>query len=279
MLRILESQFVGYLAHRLAGIENPLLGQADQFRLDMLLRRAARLLLDEIAEVVGRQMELPGAVFHRWQTLDPGLLRGEIVVEQTFETDQNVAVDTSARDELPFVEAHAIIEQQLDVGRYEPLGVLVDGVLGLGAYLVQAVDDDLPLLLREVERLVGLVGKERIVAHAAPERRSADQIGMEDERPSLGLEQFAVVLHAGHLPGRDADDGALLVVVILAAVDHIAALHVLEEQGIETERVTVAADHAGLRQVDDRDQRMERLDAHQFVVLENMFEMLDRIHG
>ncbi len=134
-------------------------------------------------------------------------------------------------------------------------------------------------MLGEVQRLVGLVGEERITADIAAQRGAANQIGMEDQRPPLGLELLAVVLDARDLPGSDGHDGPLLIIVVLTAVDQIAAPDLLEKKGVEAESMAHVTNPARLGEVDDRHQRVEGLDAQQVVVLENMLEMLDFIHG
>ena len=102
---------------------------------------------------------------------------------------------------------------------------------------------------------------------------------MEDERPTFGLENLAVVFHTGDLTGRNTHDSAFLVIVILTAVDQVAALDILEKKRVKPERMAHVADFAGLRQVDDADQRMQGFDAQQLIVFEDVLEMFDRIHG
>lgn len=72
MLRILEAQFVGDLTDRPPRIEHPLLRHLEQLELDMLLSRAPRLALDQVAEIVGREAKLSGAVFYRRKSFAAG---------------------------------------------------------------------------------------------------------------------------------------------------------------------------------------------------------------
>ena len=129
MLRIFEPEFVGNLADRLARVEHPFLGQVDQLHLDMFLCRPARLFFNQVTEIVGRKMQFPGTVSHRRQSDLLGPVRNEVFVEHVFETHQNIAVHFVARNELPFVETHAVIEQQLDIHRDNRLAVTVDPML------------------------------------------------------------------------------------------------------------------------------------------------------
>ena len=101
----------------------------DQLHLDMFLCRPARLFFNQVTEIVGRKMQFPGTVSHRRQSDLLGPVRNEVFVEHVFETHQNIAVHFVARNELPFVEPHAVIEQQLDIHRDNRLAVTVDPML------------------------------------------------------------------------------------------------------------------------------------------------------
>ena len=147
-----------------------------------------------------------------------------------------------ARDELPLVEAQAVVQQHLDVDGYQPPAVAVDGVLELVADFPQRVDDQLAFAFRKVQRLVHLVREEGVLLHVAGQRRAADEVGVEDQRPPLGLELFAVVLHADDLSRCQTDERPLLIVVVVAAVEQVAALHLLEKDGVEAEGLPLVAD-------------------------------------
>ena len=77
----------------------------------MLLRGHARLLFDQIAEIVGGQMQLLGAVRDCRRAEFRGAVRSEIAVQQRFEGGQRILVLLFAGDELPVVEADAVVEQ------------------------------------------------------------------------------------------------------------------------------------------------------------------------
>ena len=62
MLRVFETQFVGYFAHGFAGVENLFLGHVDHFGLDVILCRTAGFFFDKIAYLIGREDQLPGAL-------------------------------------------------------------------------------------------------------------------------------------------------------------------------------------------------------------------------
>ena len=58
MLGVLESQFIRNFADRPTGIEHPFFGYAYQFHLNMLLSRPACFFLNQVTEIIGRQMQL-----------------------------------------------------------------------------------------------------------------------------------------------------------------------------------------------------------------------------
>ena len=72
----------------------------------------------------------------------------------------------------------------------------------------------------------------------------------------------------GRLSRREADDGALLIVVGLAAVPDVAGLLQFEEQGVDAVVPAGVFDASGgLVQVDDADQRVEGFEPVEAVVL------------
>ena len=147
MLRIFESEFVGNLADRLARVEHPFLGQVDQLHLDMFLCRPARLFFNQVTEIVGRKMQFPGTVSHRRQSDLLGPVRNEVFVEHVFETHQNIAVHFVARNELPFVETHTVIQQQFDVSHDELLAVFVNRMLQLDPDFMYSISYDFSFLV------------------------------------------------------------------------------------------------------------------------------------
>lgn len=70
-----------------------------------------------------------------------------------------------------------------------------------------------------------------------------------------------------YLPRGQAYQRALLIVVTVAPVDHVAALHILEEDHVHAERVTHVSYGGCLRHVYDADERMKRLYSEYIVVL------------
>lgn len=138
---VLKSQFVSNLADGLLRVEYQVFGNLRDFELDVFLCRLARLLFNQVAEIVGRQAEIRGTVFYSRQTVLLSLPFCEIVVEQPFKTGENVLVGIGAGDKLPFVEAQAIIQQCLDVNSDEALAVAVNSVFKLVLNLLKAIDE------------------------------------------------------------------------------------------------------------------------------------------
>ena len=151
----------------------------------------------------------------------------------------------------------------------------VDGVLQLVTDLPETVHDHPALALREVQRLVHLVRKEAVFLHVAAQRRAADEVRMENQRPALRLELPSVVLESDHLPGRQTDERSLLIVVIVPAVDHVAALDLLEKDRIETVGLPEMPHRMRLGQIDDAHQRVQRFDAQHRIVLGDGLQMMN----
>ena len=111
VLRILIPQFVGNLADSFLASNNHLLGQVDDFVLDIFLCRLPGFLLYQVSEIIGREEYLVCKVFHGGKPVGLRFVALEIVVYQRFEFRQDVLVCSRAGDELAFVEAFAIIKQ------------------------------------------------------------------------------------------------------------------------------------------------------------------------
>ena len=115
MLRVGKSQFVGYFADGLRGVEHPFFRHLEHLLLDVFQGGHSGLLLDEVAEIVGGKAKRFGALLYRRHPLCCGLARCEIVVQQILEAGQDVVVGIFAGDELTVVETDAVVEQQFDV--------------------------------------------------------------------------------------------------------------------------------------------------------------------
>ena len=79
----------------------------------------------------------------------------EIGVQQVLEPGQDVFVHLATCDKLPFVEAHAVIQQQFDITRDQAFAVLIYRVCQFLLYLIQAIPEDSPFLFRQVKGFVG----------------------------------------------------------------------------------------------------------------------------
>jgi len=178
MLRVLEAQLIGNLADGFRGKKQLFFGDADDFVLYVLQGGLARFLLDEVAEIIGRQAEFGGTVFHAGQSFQCGIFAREILVEEGLETGQDVAMGILPGDELPFVEAQAIVEQQFDVVGDEPFAHPVDCMMQFLLNVQQAVDEDVALLFREMQGFVHLVREERVFLDGASEVGAANQVAV-----------------------------------------------------------------------------------------------------
>ena len=119
-VRFYDRQFVGDFADRPAAFGQQLFGAVDGGQLNVLLCRFSGLLLDQIAEIVGRQVQPVGAPRHRRQTQRLRLVRREIVPQQLFETGQQVLIHVFARNELGFKYPHHLSRLFKKVVGYTP---------------------------------------------------------------------------------------------------------------------------------------------------------------
>lgn len=115
------------------------------------------------------------------------------------------------------------------MGRNQAAAVLVDRMFQFRCDLVQTVGDDPTFLQRQMQGLVGLVGKELIVPDLLPERRAPDQIGMEQQALRGGRLHSRGVVQTDDLAGSERYDRALLIVVPAASVGQFAAYFLFEE--------------------------------------------------
>ena len=270
MLGILKAELVCHLRDALAGVEEHLLAESEDMLLDVDLRRQPRLLADEVAEISGRETGLVCEIGHRGQSVVNGLALLEVSLDVLLEGREDVGVLLVARDELPVVEPLAVVQNELDAVGEDGLRVLVDGLLHLEADGPEGVGEHLPLALAEVERLGGAVVEEMVVVDGLAQRRAIDKVGREEEPLRVRGAVLLLLGHvdAHHLPRREAHDGALLVVVFLAAVVQRALYAVLQPQGIEpVAQRDVIGSALGIGDVHHAHQGVESLEAIHLVIL------------
>ncbi len=272
MLGILEAELVSHLRDALAGVEEHLLAERKDMLLDVDLRRQPRLPADEVAEISGRETGLVGEIGHRGQSAVASLALLEVGLDVLLEGREDVGVLLMARDELPVVEPLAVVKDELDAVGEDGLRVLVDGLLHLEADGPEGVGEHLPLALAEVERLGGVVVEEMVVVDGLAQRSAVDKVRREEEPLRVRGAVLLLLGHvdAHHLSGREAHDGALLVVVFLAAVVQGTHHAVFQPQGIEAvaqRDVVGTMVGGGVGDVDHAHQGMEGLEAIQLIIL------------
>ena len=220
----------------------------------MAARRAARGLLDDIAEVVGRHAQFVGAILHGGQAealLEPIL---EIVAQQVVEADEDVGVLNLTGDELAVVETLAEVEHQLDIANEDGVLKLVRPLTQLVAHLMHQRGKDVVFLVGHVQGLVDAVIEEGILLDVLLERKTVQQVGMEKQSPSRQHHLLAVVLLAAYLPGSHADYRTLLVIILAAAVCQVYLRLVVEEDAVHAVIVQTMAHGRHLGIVYDADQ-------------------------
>ena len=160
-----------------------------------------------------------------------------------------------AGDELPVVEAGAVLQEQIEIGGDERTAVLIDGLLGFERDFIETIHDDGFLAFAQVQSLVQSVGKESVLVNLRRERGPDQQVGMEYDSTSARL-IFAFVGGGQRLPRPDENEGALLIIVLLLAVDQIAAGHLFEIHYIQIVRHAVRPARIGAVEIENADQRM-----------------------
>ena len=68
----------------------------------------------------------------------------------------------------------------------------------------------------------------------ASQRCTSNKIGMKHQCPSFGLNLYTVTFDTIDLPRCQKNKCPLLIIVILATITHISALHIFEKDGIKT---------------------------------------------
>ena len=148
MLRILEAKVIRDFRDGLLRTQQHRLGKVDNLILDVFLRTHACLLLDEVAEVIRRETNLISKVLHAWQALLMWLVASEIIIQQCLKTTDDILVGHLTGHKLASIEAHAVVQEQLDIHGDELAAELIYRALQLYLDLLQAVLENLLLLVR-----------------------------------------------------------------------------------------------------------------------------------
>lgn len=98
--------------------------------------------------IVGREANLIGKVLHAWQALLMWLVASEIIIQQCLKTTHNILVGHLTGHKLASIEAHTIVQEQLNVHGDELTTELIYRALQLYLDLLQAVLENLLLLVR-----------------------------------------------------------------------------------------------------------------------------------
>lgn len=129
---IFESQFIGNLTDGFIATDQQLLSAVDGGLLYIFLCRSPGLFFDQVAEIVGRQMQLVGTPGDRRQAGQLGLIRCKIVAQQLLEASQQIFVYDFMRHELSVEKTNTVVEQNFDIGCNDLFRVFVDGIVFMG---------------------------------------------------------------------------------------------------------------------------------------------------
>lgn len=83
----------------------------------------------------------------------------EIIVQQPFKPDQDILVDHAAGNELAIVITQTVVEEQLDIVCYQRFTVPVNRLLQFMVDFSQTIHNRGPLLFRQMQGFIGLIGK------------------------------------------------------------------------------------------------------------------------
>ena len=108
-------------------------------------------------------MQLVGTIAHSWKTGVLGLVGLKIVFQQYLELFQNSLVGILSCDILAVVEAGAIVQKQLDVGRNEQFAVLIGSLFELIPDFFKAIQNDFALFFGQVQGLLAFIRKKSVV--------------------------------------------------------------------------------------------------------------------
>lgn len=156
--------------------------------------------------------------------------------------------------------------------------MFVDGLLQLGDYFCQAIEDDLSFPFGDVQGFVDLVAEETIFMDVLAERRATEKVGMEDQRVAFWLMQFPRIAHACDLAGSDEDQGPFLVVIGVFTVMKIPAFDVFQKDGVKAEPGAHEMAGFGFGEVDHADEGMQRFVVVEIVVLADGIESSQLLH-
>ena len=233
MLRIFKAQPIAYHRYGECVIVQQLLGMCEQTVGDDVLGCAPRLCLHQCAEIAGGETTLVSKPCYRGKTLAMGS-GGDIIVEQLYEFPYHRMVDLLAGDELAVVEAETIVQLQFDVGDYELAGMFVDGPVQFLLHHRENTTEHFHFLGGEMEGLGAGVAEELVAAHLLSQRGAVEKVGMEHQGCELGKRHIGVWFNINNLPRGKAGHSHLVEVVGCAAVRELAALVLLEIDGVNT---------------------------------------------
>ncbi len=105
MLWIFEAQFMRDFSQVTVNIQHPFFGYVNDFGLDILLRGLTGFFFDQVAEIIGGEIQLKqhtNSLRQAVRLLQQG--RSEIIIQQDFEFFKNPLIRIFAGDELPVIK-------------------------------------------------------------------------------------------------------------------------------------------------------------------------------
>ena len=160
MLGILKTQLISYLTNRLVCPEKHLFSRVDNLPLNIFLRCLASLFLYQVTKIVGREKHPFSKIAYSRNAHSLRFITLKIVIKQGLKLRKHVQVGVRPCHELTIVETHAIIQKQLDVSCDQPLAQFVYRMQKFQLYFLQAVENDVALLFRQMQSFTRTIRKE-----------------------------------------------------------------------------------------------------------------------
>lgn len=183
MAQGVESELLRYPSDGHIGTGQAFFRHFELFQHERTAARVSRNESQQIVEIRLRQMQPFGAACGRKRSVKPCLAVGEILFDEGIVPVENLGIAQFAGNELTVVKAGDIVRHTPDMcGEYDIVTAVV-GMPQLDADVVEAFAQHPFLPARQMQRLVGGIAEERILASAAFAMPAADNIGHKCHKP------------------------------------------------------------------------------------------------
>lgn len=228
---IFEAEGVADLADGLVGCEEAVLGFFDEVVMDEVLGVHSDFLAEEVAEIVRGKVE----TVRESRCGQEAFVAVNIFTDNIFRLGDYGSIERLASYELATVVAHTVVQKELDVRDYQSRAVLVHIPGKFCRDFADYVIQGRAFLFGEMQGFGLVVGEEGIFLHPWGKGGAADEVGVEEERPTFRVARHSVRrrLEVNYLFWGYADEAAFLEVVWLTAPFQDVGAVALEHHDIE----------------------------------------------